>query len=47
MTKRHSIFEDEELAYIFRQLGIGIALGAAFLLTVYLGGIVAHLCSGM
>lgn len=45
MTKQN-IMDDKEVMYILRQLGIGAAIGAAFLLTLYLGGIVAHLVSG-
>lgn len=45
MTKQ-SIMDDQEVRYILRQLGIGAAIGAAFLMTLYLGGIVAHLVSG-
>ena len=45
MTKQ-SIMDDKEVMYILRQLGIGAAIGAAFLMTLYLGGIVAHLVSG-
>ena len=43
---KQSIMDDQEVMYILRQLGIGAAIGAAFLLTLYLGGIVAHLVSG-
>lgn len=45
MTKQ-SFMDDKEVMYILRQLGIGAAIGAAFLMTLYLGGIVAHLVSG-
>ena len=38
---------DEESKMILRQLGFGAVLGIAFLLFVYLGGLIAHLVSGM
>lgn len=45
--QKKSFIEDEEIKMIFRQLGIGVALGTAFLITIYFGGLVAKLCSGM
>lgn len=45
--QKKSFIEDEEIKMIFRQLGFGAALGTAFLITVYLGGLIAKLCSGM
>ena len=42
-----SQYLDEESKAILRQIGFGAALGIAFLATVYLGGLVAHLVSGM
>lgn len=39
--------EAQEWQYILRQIGFGAVLGAAFLATVYLGGLLAHLVSGM
>ena len=45
MTKQN-LMDDKEVMYILRQWGIGAAIGAAFLMTLYLGGIVAHLVSG-
>jgi hypothetical protein len=38
---------DEESKMILRQLGFGAVLGIAFLSVVYLGGLIAHLVSGM
>lgn len=46
MEKKNFI-EDEEVRYILRQIGFGAVMGAAFLGIVYLGGLVAHLISGM
>ena len=42
-----SQYLDEESKMILRQIGFGAVLGIAFLATVYLGGLVAHLVSGM
>ena len=39
--------KDAELRYILRQIGFGAVLGTAFLLFVYLGGLIAILVSGM
>ena len=41
------LMKDEELRYILRQIGFGAVLGTAFLLFVYLGGLIAKLVSGM
>ena len=38
---------DEESKMILRQLGFGAVLGIAFLSFVYLGGLIAHLVSGL
>jgi len=38
---------DEESKMILRQLGFGAVLGIAFLSVVYLGGLIAHLVSGL
>ena len=38
---------DEESKTILRQLGFGAVLGIAFLTFVYLGGLIAHLVSGL
>ena len=45
--QKKSLIEDEEVKMIFRQIGFGTALGTAFLITVYFGGLIAKLCSGM
>ena len=45
--QKKSFIEDEEVKMILRQLGFGAALGTAFLLFVYLGGLIAKLVSGM
>ena len=42
-----SQYLDEESKMILRQIGFGAVLGIAFLATVYLGGLLAHLVSGM
>lgn len=39
--------ENEEMRMILRQIGFGAVLGIAFLIMVYLGGLLAHLVSGM
>ena len=38
---------DEESKMILRQLCFGAVLGIAFLSFVYLGGLIAHLVSGL
>ena len=45
--KQNHLSEDGEMRYILRQIGFGAVLGAAFLTIVYLGGLLAHLVSGM
>ena len=45
--KQNELSEAEEWKCILRQIGFGAALGAAFLTIVYLGGLLAHLVSGM
>ena len=47
LMQKKSFIEDEEVKMILRQLGFGAALGTAFLITVYFGGLIAKLCSGM
>ena len=39
--------EKEEMRMILRQIGFGAVMGIAFLIMVYLGGLLAHLVSGM
>ena len=46
MIQNH-LSEDGEMRYILRQIGFGAVLGIAFLAVVYLGGLIAHLVSGM
>ena len=45
--QKKSFIEDEEVKMIFRQIGFGAALGTAFLIVIYLGELLAILCSGM
>ena len=45
--QKKSFIEDEEVKMIFRQIGFGATLGTAFLMVIYLGGLIAKLCSGM
>ena len=45
--QKQSIMDDKEVMYILRQLGIGAIIGGTFLTALYLGELVAHLCSGM
>ena len=44
---KQNVSEAQELKYILRQIGFGAVLGIAFLAVVYLGGLLAHLVSGM
>ena len=39
--------ENEEMRMILRQIGFGAILGIAFLATLYIGGLLARLVSGM
>jgi hypothetical protein len=45
--QKKSFIEDEEIKMILRQLGFDAALGTAFLMAIYFGGLIAKLCSGM
>ena len=45
--KQNQIIDDQEVKYILRQIGFGAVLGIAFLATVYIGGLLAHLVSGL
>ena len=47
IMQKKSFIEDEEVKMILRQLGFGAALGTAFLIAIYFGGLIAKLCSGM
>ena len=38
--------DDECAKYILRQLGFGAVLGIAFLIVLYIGGLLARLVSG-
>lgn len=44
--KQNQTIDDQEVKYILRQIGFGAMLGAAFLATVYIGGLLARLVSG-
>ena len=46
MEKKY-LNNDQEVKYILRQIGFGAVLGIAFLAVTYLGGLIAHLVSGM
>ncbi len=39
--------ENEEMWMLMRQVGFGAIMGIAFLSMVYLGGLLAHLVSGL
>ncbi len=39
--------DDECAKYILRQIGFGAIMGIAFLATVFIGGLLAHLVSGL
>ena len=45
--KQNINIDDQEVKYILRQIGFGAVLGIAFLATLYIGGLLAHLVSGM
>ena len=47
IMKQNHLSEDGEMRYILRHIGFGAVLGIAFLAVVYLGGLIAHLVSGM
>jgi hypothetical protein len=42
-----SIFDDQEVRYILRQIGFGAVLCVAFLFAIYAGGLLAHCVSGL
>ena len=44
--KQNQTIDDQEVKYILRQIGFGAVLGIAFLATVFIGGLLAHLVSG-
>ena len=45
--KQNHLSDDGEMRYILRQIGFGAVLGIAFLSVLYIGGLLAHLVSGM
>ena len=45
--KQNHLNEDGEMRYILRQIGFGAVLGIAFLSVLYIGGLMAHLVSGL
>ena len=45
--KQNHLNDDQEVKYILRQIGFGAVLGIAFLTTVFIGGLLAHLVSGL
>ena len=45
--KQKSNIDDQEVKYILRQIGFGAVLGIAFLSVLYIGGLLAHLVSGL
>lgn len=45
--EQKNLNDDQELKYILRQIGFGAVLGAAFLAIVYIGGLLAHIISGL
>lgn len=45
--KQNQTIDDQDVKYILRQIGFGAVLGIAFLATVFIGGLLAHLVSGM
>lgn len=45
--EKKNLCDDQEVKYILRQIGFGAVLGIAFLATVFIGGLLAHLVSGM
>ena len=47
IMQKKSFIDDEEVKMILRQIGFGAALGTAFIMAIYFGGLLAKLCSGM
>ena len=45
--KQNSNIDDQEVKYILRQIGFGAIMGIAFLSVLYIGGLLAHLVSGL
>ena len=47
IMKQNHLNDDQEVKYILRQIGFGAIMGIAFLATVFIGGLLAHLVSGL
>ena len=45
--KQNHLNDDQEMRYILRQIGFGAIMVIAFLATVFIGGLLAHLVSGL
>lgn len=45
--EKKNLCDDQEMRYILRQIGFGAIMGIAFLTTVFIGGLLAHLVSGL
>ena len=45
--KQNHLNDDQEMRYILRQIGFGAIMGIAFLATVFIGGLLSHLVSGL
>ena len=45
--KQNHLNDDQDVKYILRQIGFGAIMGIAFLATLYIGGLLAHLVSGL
>lgn len=45
--KQNQTIDGMDVKYILRQIGFGAVLGIAFLVTMYIGGLLAHLVSGL
>ena len=47
IMKQNHLNDDQEVKYILRQIGFGAIMGIAFLATVFIGGLLARLVSGL
>jgi len=45
--KQNQTIDNQEVKYILRQIGFGAVLGIAFISVLYIGGLLAHLVSGL
>ncbi len=45
--EKKNLCDDQEVKYILRQIGFGAIMGIVFLATVFIGGLLAHLVSGL